>query len=62
MHYRDMLHNDVMILGKHTTELLAHSILDRDLLQKNQSMINTLNDDIAHLSAVITSIKEYLKE
>ena len=33
MHYRDMLHNDVMILGKHTTELLAHSILDRDLLQ-----------------------------
>jgi hypothetical protein len=25
-------------------------------------MINKLNDDIAHLSAVVTSIKEYLKE
>lgn len=62
MHYRDMLHKDVIILGKHTTELLAHSILDRDLLQKNQSTINKLNDDIAHLSAVVTSIKEYLKE
>jgi hypothetical protein len=62
MHYRDMLHKDVIILGKHTTELLAHSILDRNLLQNNQAMINKLNDDIAHLSAVVTSIKEYLKE
>ena len=62
MHYRDMLHKDVVILGKHMTELLAHSILDRELLQNNQSMINKLNTDIAHFSAVITSIKEYIQE
>lgn len=62
MHYRDMLHRDVVVLWKHTTELLAHNILDRELLQNNQSMINKLNEDIAHLSAVVTSIKEYLRE
>ena len=62
MHYRDMLHKDVIVLSRHTTELLAHSILDRDLLQNNQSIINKLNEEIVHLSAVITSIKEYLKE
>lgn len=62
MHYRDMLHKDVIILWKHTTELLANSILDRDILQNNQFTINKLNDDIAHLSAVITAIKEYIRE
>jgi hypothetical protein len=62
MHYRDMLHKDVVMLGKHTTELLEHQLLDREQLQKNQIVINTLNEDIAHLSAVITSLKEYSRE
>lgn len=61
-HYRDMIHADVIVLGKHVTELLDHHILDRELLQSSQNKINQLNTDIAHFSAVATVLKESIQE
>jgi hypothetical protein len=62
VHYRDMIHADVVVLGKHVTELLEHHILDRELLQHTQAKINKLNTDIAHLSAVATVLRESIQE
>ena len=62
VHYREMLQLDVMMLGKHMTELLANNILDKSLLNQQQRSINELHHTIAHLSAIIKSLKEITVE
>ncbi len=58
VHYREMLQLDVMLLTQHMSELLTNDILDPVLLQHHQTKITDLQTQIAHLSAVIKSLKE----
>lgn len=60
VHYREMLQLDVMLLTQHMSELLTHDILDPQLLQQHQTKITDLQHKIAHLSAVIKSLKEII--
>lgn len=62
VHYREMLQVDVMMLSKHMTELLTNNILDKALLNQQQKTINELHNTIAHLSAIIKSLKEIVIE